>query len=72
MQKNTLVERDIAHLSQVLRAFVFRQSDAVTTYWRARLNVLYESRHLSDYQRHWVRELMRELHDRDPRKSLDG
>lgn len=58
-----LVEQDIAHLSRVMRAFVFRRGGAITGYWQNRLDVLSESRRLNDYQRHWVQELMRELQE---------
>ena len=58
---NPLVEQEITHLSRVMRAFVFGRTPAGTTYWQNRLDALFESRHLTDYQRHWVRDLMREL-----------
>jgi hypothetical protein len=72
VQANTLVEQDIAHLSRVMRAFVFRRGGAITGYWQNRLDVLCESRHLNDYQRHWVQDLMHELQEIEQRTSLDG
>ncbi|BCG04340.1 hypothetical protein PPGU19_089080 (plasmid) [Paraburkholderia sp. PGU19] len=58
---NPLVEQEITHLSRVMRVFVFGRIPATTTYRQNRLDALFESRHLTDYQRRWVRELMREL-----------
>jgi hypothetical protein len=55
-----------------MRAFVFRRGGAITGYWQNRLDVLCESRHLNDYQRHWVQELMHELQEIEQRTSLDG
>lgn len=73
MQTNTIIEQDIMHLARVLRAFVFRCiPDAVTTaYWRNRLHTLFQSLHLTDYQRHWVQELLHELHEFERRSSHD-
>ncbi|MPW23188.1 hypothetical protein GCT13_42095 [Paraburkholderia sp. CNPSo 3157] len=64
MQTDTIIEQDIMHLGLVLRAIFFRRTaDATTTpYWRNRLHTLFQSLHLSDYQRHWIQELMHELH----------
>jgi hypothetical protein len=61
VQPNLLVEQEIAHLSRVMRAFVFGRIPAATTYWQSRLDALWESRHLTDYQRCWVQDLMHEL-----------
>ncbi|TXC84574.1 hypothetical protein FRZ40_30405 [Paraburkholderia azotifigens] len=61
MQPNILVEQEIAHLSRTMRAFVFGRIPATTAYWQNRLDALWELRHLTDYQRCWVQELMREL-----------
>ena len=64
MQSNLTIEQDIMHLGRVMRAFVFRRTpDAETTYWRNRLYTLFESLHLTDYQRRWVQDLIHELHE---------
>ncbi|TXC79053.1 hypothetical protein FRZ40_31940 [Paraburkholderia azotifigens] len=70
MGTNTMIEQDIMHVEQVLRAFVFRWTPDATilAYWRNRLYTLFQSPHLNDYQRHWVQELIHELHEFERRK----
>jgi hypothetical protein len=65
-----MFEKDIIHVDQVLRAFVFRCTPDATmlAYWRDRLYTLFESQHLNDYQRYWVQELIRELREFERRK----
>ena len=67
---NTMFEKDIIHVDQVLRAFVFRCTPDSTTlaYWRDRLYILFESQHLNDYQRYWVQDLIHELSEFERRK----
>jgi len=61
VQPNILVEQEIAHLDRVMGTFVFGRVSAATAYWPNRLDALWALRHLTDYQRCWVQELMREL-----------
>jgi len=60
---NTIIENDIMHIGRVMRASLLQglTDNVACDYWDNRLTVLYGLPHLTNNQRHWVAELMREL-----------
>lgn len=70
---NTIIEHDILHVGRVMRASIFQreQDTQLVEYWNNRLLALFETSHLTEMQRRWVLNLMKELHEVGERSGKD-